>query len=190
MVLYLCVLIVFSLRRESLKLILVTDPFMRWFCHSWYQSKLEATHEYLKITTTLCWWGSFSLYKDYCSLLWWQANIFVHIPLRNCINEGIKWFLVCSSYFIVYGLILLFMVLVGLLGLAYASFLFMRIILLLMVTCRNLLVKSPLGDVSEKPMMGMIYLFLQVCLSRSFATIAFLLVRTIRTSCIIKSPNP
>jgi hypothetical protein len=82
------------------------------------------------------------------------------------------------------------MVLVGLLGLAYASFLFMRIILLLMVTCRNLLVKSPLGDVSEKPMMGMIYLFLQVCLSRSFATIAFLLVRTIRTSCIIKSPNP
>jgi hypothetical protein len=43
-VLYLCVLIVFSLRRESLKLILVTDPLPRWFCHSWYQSKLEATH--------------------------------------------------------------------------------------------------------------------------------------------------
>jgi hypothetical protein len=34
MVLYLCVLIVFSLRRESLKLILTTDPFPRWFCHS------------------------------------------------------------------------------------------------------------------------------------------------------------
>jgi hypothetical protein len=34
MVLYLCVLIVFSLRRESLKLILVTDPFLRWFCHN------------------------------------------------------------------------------------------------------------------------------------------------------------
>jgi hypothetical protein len=33
MVLYLCVLIVFSLRRESLKLILVTDPLPRWFCH-------------------------------------------------------------------------------------------------------------------------------------------------------------
>jgi hypothetical protein len=33
MVLYLCVLIVFSLRRESLKLILVMDPFPRWFCH-------------------------------------------------------------------------------------------------------------------------------------------------------------
>jgi hypothetical protein len=34
MVLYLCVLIVFSLRRESLKLILAMDPLMRWFCHS------------------------------------------------------------------------------------------------------------------------------------------------------------
>jgi hypothetical protein len=33
MVLYLCVLIVFSLRRESLKLILATDPLLRWFCH-------------------------------------------------------------------------------------------------------------------------------------------------------------
>jgi hypothetical protein len=28
------VLIVFSLRRESLKLILVTDPLPRWFCHT------------------------------------------------------------------------------------------------------------------------------------------------------------
>jgi hypothetical protein len=33
MVLYLCVLIVFSLHRESLKLILVTDPLLRWFYH-------------------------------------------------------------------------------------------------------------------------------------------------------------
>jgi hypothetical protein len=33
MVLYLCVLIVFSLRRESLKLILATNPSQRWFCH-------------------------------------------------------------------------------------------------------------------------------------------------------------
>jgi hypothetical protein len=47
-------------------------------------------------------------------------------------------------------------------------FLFMKIILLFMLTCRNLLVKSPLGgdlksplygDVSEKPMMGMFDLF-------------------------------
>jgi hypothetical protein len=51
-------------------------------------------------------------------------------------------------------------ILVELLGLVYASFLFMRIILLFMFTCRNLLVKSPLyGDVSEKPMMWMIYPF-------------------------------
>jgi hypothetical protein len=51
-------------------------------------------------------------------------------------------------------------ILVGQLGLAYASFLFMKIILLFMFTCRNLLVKRPLyGDVSEKSVMGMIYLF-------------------------------
>jgi hypothetical protein len=51
-------------------------------------------------------------------------------------------------------------ILAGLLGLASASFLFMRFILLFMFTCRNLLVKSPLyGDVSEKPMMRMIYPF-------------------------------
>jgi hypothetical protein len=34
MVLYLCVLIVFSLHRESLKLILVMNPSLRWFYHS------------------------------------------------------------------------------------------------------------------------------------------------------------
>jgi hypothetical protein len=33
MVLYLCVLIVFSLHRESLKFILAMDPLPRWFCH-------------------------------------------------------------------------------------------------------------------------------------------------------------
>jgi hypothetical protein len=33
MVLYLCVLIVFSLHRESLMLILAMNPFLRWFCH-------------------------------------------------------------------------------------------------------------------------------------------------------------
>jgi hypothetical protein len=51
-------------------------------------------------------------------------------------------------------------ILVKLLGPVHASFLFMRIILLFMFACRNLLVKSPLyGDVSEKPMMGMSYPF-------------------------------
>ncbi len=54
-------------------------------------------------------------------------------------------FLECSTYFIVDDLILLFVAFVELLGLAYASFLFMRFILLFMLTCRNLLVKSPLG---------------------------------------------
>jgi hypothetical protein len=55
-------------------------------------------------------------------------------------------------------------VFVELLGTVYASFLFMDIILLFMLTCRILLVKSPLGDdlkspiyedVSEKRMIGM-----------------------------------
>jgi hypothetical protein len=55
------------------------------------------------------------------------------------------WFLECSTYFIVDDLILLFVALAGLLGNVSASFLFMNIILLFMLTCRNLLVKSPLG---------------------------------------------
>jgi hypothetical protein len=49
------------------------------------------------------------------------------------------------TLFCCFGLILLFVVLVGILGLVYVSFLFMRIILLFMFTCRNLLVKSLLG---------------------------------------------
>jgi hypothetical protein len=57
-----------------------------------------------------------------------------------------------------------FVAFVELLGTVYASFLFMDIILLFMLTCGNLLVKSPLGgdlknplygDASENPMMGM-----------------------------------
>jgi hypothetical protein len=91
-------------------------------------------------------------------------------------------------------------ILVELLGLVYASFLFMRIILLFIFTCRNLLVKSPLYmDVSEKPMMEIIYLFSVGTLTfvRTIETFVemfchrfFLLVRTIRASCIIKSPIP
>jgi hypothetical protein len=68
------------------------------------------------------------------------------------------------TYFVVDDLILLFVAFVELLEIVYASFLFMEIILLFMLTCRNLLVKSPLGgdlksplygDVSEKLMIGM-----------------------------------
>jgi hypothetical protein len=46
MVLYLCcVFIVFSLRHESPDLILFDEPFiLRWFYHSWYHNKIEATH--------------------------------------------------------------------------------------------------------------------------------------------------
>jgi hypothetical protein len=54
-------------------------------------------------------------------------------------------FLECSTYFIIDDLILLFVAFAELLGNVSASFLFMNIILLFMLTCRNLLVKSPLG---------------------------------------------
>jgi hypothetical protein len=51
-------------------------------------------------------------------------------------------FLECFTYFVADDLILLFVDFVELLGNMYASFLFMNIILLFMLTCRNLLVKS------------------------------------------------
>jgi hypothetical protein len=50
----------------------------------------------------------------------------------------------CSTYFVFDDLILLFVAFVELLGIVYASFLFMDIILLFMLTCRNLLLKSQL----------------------------------------------
>jgi hypothetical protein len=43
-VLYLCVLIVFSLHRESLKLILATDPLPRWFCHRYGRWNCPSRH--------------------------------------------------------------------------------------------------------------------------------------------------
>jgi hypothetical protein len=54
-------------------------------------------------------------------------------------------FLECLTYFIVDDLILLFVTFIKLLGTVYTSFLFMVNILLFMLTCRNLLVKSRLG---------------------------------------------
>jgi hypothetical protein len=60
------------------------------------------------------------------------------------------WFLECSSYFLVDDVILLFVALIELLETVYASFLFMDIILLFILTCRNLLVKSPIGGLFEK----------------------------------------
>jgi hypothetical protein len=54
-------------------------------------------------------------------------------------------FLECLTYFVVDDLILLFVTFIKLLGTVYTSFLFMDNILLFMLTCRNLLVKSRLG---------------------------------------------
>jgi hypothetical protein len=53
-------------------------------------------------------------------------------------------FLECSTYFVLDDLILLFVAFVELLEIVYASFLFI-------LTCRNMLVKSPLGGCFEKP---------------------------------------
>jgi hypothetical protein len=85
----------------------LANPSPRWFCHSLVSEKSWCnTLRYLKITNTLCRWRLLSPYKDYSSLLRWQANIFVHIPLRNYINEDMRWFW-CVS------LLLLFMNLFG-----------------------------------------------------------------------------
>jgi hypothetical protein len=46
MVLYLCVLSVFSLHRESLKLILAMNPSPRWFCHN----KLDHSSRYIVLS--------------------------------------------------------------------------------------------------------------------------------------------
>jgi hypothetical protein len=115
-----------------------------------YQSKLEATHQYLKIITTLSRWVSLSPYKDY-SLLRWQANCVYILQLWNCVNEGMLWFLrvldlFCCwwPYFVVCGFC-------RTIRNCVCFFLFMEIILLFTFTCRNLLVKSPLGWWFQKP---------------------------------------
>jgi hypothetical protein len=44
------------------------------------------------------------------------------LQLRNCVDEGILWFLGCSTYFVVDGVILLFVALIELLGLCISYF--------------------------------------------------------------------
>jgi hypothetical protein len=54
MVLYYCVLIVFSLRRELLKLILATDPLPRWFCHN--DSASTSRHDQVTLAASSLAW--------------------------------------------------------------------------------------------------------------------------------------
>jgi hypothetical protein len=69
----------------------------------------------------------------------------------------------CPTYFVVDNLILLFVDFIELLETVYASFLFIDIILLFMLACTNLLVKSPLGGRFEKPILWRCLIhFLQV----------------------------
>jgi hypothetical protein len=94
-----------------------------WFCYSWYLSQIGAKHtlKHLKITTTLCWWGSLSPYKEYNSLLRWQANLFGIASMKVCSDLDVLVF------FLVYEIIWMFLVLVELLGILYDSCLFMKV---------------------------------------------------------------
>jgi hypothetical protein len=69
MVLYLCVLIVFSLHRESLKLILAMNPSPRWFCH-----------------TNLC---KVYNYHDTCAYSYKRSGILSRLVGFEC---GMVWF--------------------------------------------------------------------------------------------------
>jgi hypothetical protein len=70
MVLYLYVLIVFSLHRESLKLILVTNPSPRWLCHIIYVMflMLYVMHIYLVTLTSALFAWTESRFLDMLSL--------------------------------------------------------------------------------------------------------------------------
>jgi hypothetical protein len=68
---------------------------------------LNTHSKYLKIATTFL-VRTPSPYKEYSSLLRWQANSVYILQLRNCVNKGMLWFFKCSSYFLVDDLILLF----------------------------------------------------------------------------------
>jgi hypothetical protein len=70
--------------------------------------------------------------------------VFTYCNYRIASTNVCYGFWECSTYFVVDGFILLFVAVIELLGTVDASFLFMDIILLFMLTCRNLLVKSPL----------------------------------------------
>jgi hypothetical protein len=141
----LCVLIVFSLHRESLKLILVNESLPKGVLSQLVSKQAWGnTQKFLKIKTMICQWGSFSPHKEYSSFLRWQANIFVHNTSSELSCQRYAVILVCYlfccfwAYFVVCDF-------VELLGHVYASFLFIKIIWLFMFICRNLLVKSQLG---------------------------------------------
>jgi hypothetical protein len=116
-----------------------------------YQSKLEATHLYIKITTTL--FSKDRLAHIRTIVVSWggKLTVFTYCNYRIASTMVCCGFWKCSTYFVVDDLILLFVAFVELLGTMYASFLFMEIILLFMLMCRNLLVKNPLVGRFEKP---------------------------------------
>jgi hypothetical protein len=59
--------------------------------------------------------------------------MFYFMQLRNCINEGMLWFLECLPYFVIDDLILLFVAFVELLELVDAFFVVYEIILVVCV---------------------------------------------------------
>jgi hypothetical protein len=157
MVVYLCVFIVFSLHQESLKLILVDKPLPEVVLSQLViRASLRQHTSSQKFTATLSRWGTLSPYQDYSSLLRWQPNIFVHMHLWNCINEGMSWFfrvfsLFCCwwPYFVVCGFCRTIK------DLWVSSFLFMRLFGCLCLAVGQW-VKYPWWGWCEMPMMGMI----------------------------------
>jgi hypothetical protein len=116
----------------------INPSFLRWFYHSWYQSKIRVKHTWKHQKLQLrCWRGMLSPYKDYNSLLKWQANLFFSfMQLRIYADKGIRWFLVCWPYFIIDGIILLFVALIELLELCMLLLL-VALFCFLWVACRT-----------------------------------------------------
>jgi hypothetical protein len=79
------------------------DPsFLRWFCHSWYQSKIGVKHtrKHLKSQQRFR-WGTLSPHKDSSSFFRWQANLCV-----NLCNYGIASTKVCCDFWSVHLILL------------------------------------------------------------------------------------
>jgi hypothetical protein len=106
-----------------------TNPsFLRWFCHSWYQSSIGAkyTLETQKTTTILTMSNTSSPYKDYNSLLGGKQTVFTfynyRIVLAKVSHVILRLFWLILLFM---RLILLFVAFVGILGLWVLILLFM-----------------------------------------------------------------
>jgi hypothetical protein len=90
MVLYVCVLIVFSLYWESLKLILAMNPFPRWFCHTYRITELVFVLSYIRSRV----WGSIEYSGNRCGnyyLIPWRLTALIRWKiLDNAVDEVLE----------------------------------------------------------------------------------------------------